>query len=227
MKLNPKDLMKSVATRLDRHSGASPTGISDMACTRPPARLLKRRWVGAFNTLIHPRRQPPRPIRLASPRFVLVSRPRRHAEDGRLTCQGAGRWDSTGTGRRGEAKKQGGGGRGTWGTWQDELRAYADDSHEFFDEGDEDFDLVAYPSTPKEEEGVVAPPPSTVDVPTVKPEQLMMVLTEAYLKSHAYDPAPRRQMPSKSGPCRQALRNPHVRRTGALRQPRPTAQGCH
>jgi len=152
MKLNPKDLMKSVATRLDRHSG---------------------------------------------------------------------------TGRRGEAKKQGGGGRGTWGTWQDELRAYADDSHEFFDEGDEDFDLVAYPSTPKEEEGVVAPPPSTVDVPTVKPEQLMMVLTEAYLKSHAYDPAPRRQMPSKSGPCRQALRNPHVRRTGALRQPRPTAQGCH
>jgi hypothetical protein len=43
MKLNPKDLMKSAATRLDRHSGAyAPTGwwysYLDMPCTSlPPA----------------------------------------------------------------------------------------------------------------------------------------------------------------------------------------------
>jgi hypothetical protein len=82
-------------------------------------------------------------------------------------------------------------------------------------------------------EGCMAPAPSEMDMAVAlhhhQGHDQLVTLTQDYLFSHCWEPHRRgaREMASKGGNCRQAMRGHAVRRSGALRQPRPTSMGCH
>jgi hypothetical protein len=103
------------------------------------------------------------------------------------------------------------------------------------EDSDVDFDEQAMASPPEEMamEGCMAPAPSEMDMAVAlhhhQGHDQLVTLTQDYLFSHCWEPHRRgaREMASKGGNCRQAMRGHAVRRSGALRQPRPTSMGCH